>query len=131
MRRLEDIIKQIREMPMVITTITCRTCLDWIAMNNASEDEVNITLLGYQRTHSGHDITVTVRAVPFDPACKRRPDEISEYIAAAIEEETTPDDYVIREEGTYNHKNGHFLCTSCYIDAGQPSELYPKRWVCP
>ena len=37
--------------------------------------------------------------------------------------------YVRNEEGTLNPTNGHFLCDSCYIKAGQPSS--PTGWVCP
>lgn len=66
---------------------------------------------------------------PFDPACERRPDQIPEYVEAAKEHEMTPDEYVKREEGTYNPDNGHFLCTTCYVKHGMPSS--PRGWVCP
>lgn len=42
----------------------------------------------------------------------------------------TPTEYVLAEEGTLNSENGHFLCTSCYIKAGQPSAPFPG-WKCP
>lgn len=66
---------------------------------------------------------------PLCTGCNKHPDQITEYIAAAFDEECTPDEYVRNEEGTYNTKNGHFLCTACYIEAGQPSS--PNGWVAP
>lgn len=38
-------------------------------------------------------------------------------------------EYLRYEEGTYNHENGHFLCTPCYIEAGMPSS--PRGWRAP
>lgn len=66
--------------------------------------------------------------------CKRKPNEIQEYIDAASPEcyggeGVTPEGYVWKEEGTLNLENGHFLCTDCYIKAGQPSS--PRGWVAP
>lgn len=49
--------------------------------------------------------------------CGKKPDEIQEYIDAADENGLTPESYVEQEEGTYNPKNGHFLCTACFIEA--------------
>lgn len=66
---------------------------------------------------------------PICIGCNKTPTEIEEYVDAALEDETTPDQYVRTEEGTYNPKNGHFLCTSCYIKAGQPSS--PSGWRAP
>ena len=69
---------------------------------------------------------------PLCVGCGKRPDEIDEYVDAANEcddETITPDVYVRSEEGTYNKKNGHFLCAECYIAAGQPSSNL--GWVCP
>ena len=60
----------------------------------------------------------------------KHPDQIEEYIVAADADET-PDGYVREEEGTYNRRNGHFLCTDCYIKAGMPSKPWPDRWVAP
>lgn len=61
--------------------------------------------------------------------CKKRPDEISEYIAAAYDNEMTPDEYVLAEEGTLN-ADGYFVCTACYIAIGMPTA--PRgRWVAP
>lgn len=66
--------------------------------------------------------------------CGRTPSEIQEYVGAASEEasgepDMTPDDYVWQEEGTLNRENGHFLCTSCYVDARMPSS--PRGWTTP
>ena len=52
--------------------------------------------------------------------CKHKPDEIDEYIWAAEEENMTPEEYVKKEEGTYNSRTGQFYCTECYIKAGSP-----------
>jgi len=61
--------------------------------------------------------------------CGKKPEEISEYTDEMTGSGLSPDDYVKQEEGTYNSANGHFLCTSCYIKAGQPSG--PRGWICP
>lgn len=58
--------------------------------------------------------------------CNRTPDQISEYVSAAEEcestpEKVTPEEYVIQEEGTYNPQTGKFYCTECYIKLGCPS----------
>ena len=46
------------------------------------------------------------------------------------EEEGIPvEQYVWENEGTLNRKNGHFLCTQCYINAGMPTS--PQGWTCP
>ena len=66
---------------------------------------------------------------PLCVGCNKTPSEIPEYMGAADEEGITPEEYVRMEEGTYNPRNGHFLCTSCYIRAGEPSS--PNGWVCP
>lgn len=68
---------------------------------------------------------------PFCIGCNKRPIELDEYVDAAAEESMEPDDYVRAEEGTYNPENGHFLCTGCYIKAGQPSLPYPDGWKAP
>lgn len=69
--------------------------------------------------------------VPICIGCNKHPDEIKEYVAMGQLEDMTPDDFVREEEGTYNPSNGHFLCTSCYINAGMPSVKYPGRWITP
>lgn len=61
--------------------------------------------------------------------CNKRPDEIEEYLEASAEENLMPDEYVRREEGTYNPDNGHFACTECYIRIGMPSS--PRGWIAP
>lgn len=66
---------------------------------------------------------------PIDPVCNRRPHEINEYAEQAAHEGISADEYVIREEGTYNPESKHFLCTGCYIKAGMPSS--PSGWRCP
>lgn len=52
--------------------------------------------------------------------CGRTPDQISEYILAGQDEDMTPEEFVRQEEGTFNPDNGHFWCTSCYIQADMP-----------
>lgn len=52
--------------------------------------------------------------------CGKRPSEILEYISAAKDEDMTPENYVVQEEGTYNPQTGFFYCTSCYIKIGEP-----------
>lgn len=54
--------------------------------------------------------------------CDRRPCEIDEYILEAEAEGIYAEEYVQREEGTYNRYNGHFTCTHCYLMMGMPSE---------
>lgn len=63
--------------------------------------------------------------------CFKTPEQLAEYVEAAADDETDPISWVQREEGTYNHSNGHFLCTACYIRAGSPSMAAPGRWVAP
>lgn len=54
--------------------------------------------------------------------CARRPHEIGEYVDLAADEGVTPDEFVRREEGTYNAEAGTFACTECYVDLGCPSK---------
>lgn len=61
--------------------------------------------------------------------CGRLPHEIEEYVVRAHEEETTPQLYVIEEEGTYNPDNGHFCCTECYVQIGMP--ITEEGWKAP
>lgn len=67
--------------------------------------------------------------LPVCIGCRRVPAAIHECVEAARGIGFTPDDYMRREEGTYNRENGHFLCTSCYITAGMPSS--PIGWKAP
>lgn len=69
------------------------------------------------------------RDAPKCVGCGKRPAEIDEYVEAAAEAEMSPDDYVCSEEGTFNKRNGHFLCTDCYCLAGMPTT--PMGWIAP
>lgn len=54
--------------------------------------------------------------------CNKTPDELPEYKSIAkAEGYESATQAVMREEGTYNPRNGHFYCTSCYIKEGMPS----------
>jgi hypothetical protein len=64
---------------------------------------------------------------PLCIGCGKHPTDLSEYIDS--EDGQHPDDYVRREEGTYNHENGHFLCTDCYTRFGMPWSA--TGWVAP
>ena len=68
---------------------------------------------------------------PICIGCGKRPDEIEEYVDGALNygRKITPDEYVRREEGTYNPANGRFACTDCYFKMGMPSS--PRGWVVP
>ena len=66
---------------------------------------------------------------PICTGCNKHPDELEEYVEASKEEGETPDEYVRKDEGTYNRSNGHFLCTVCYCKAGMPSS--PRGWIAP
>lgn len=61
--------------------------------------------------------------------CSKTPEELEEYVEAAREAGMSPRRYVIQEEGTYNPDNGHFACTKCYIEMGEPSS--PTGWKAP
>jgi hypothetical protein len=65
----------------------------------------------------------------FCAACGKEPHELQEYVEAAKEMGCEPWEYVVREEGTYNRENGHFLCDDCYVTAGCPTS--PRGWVAP
>jgi len=52
--------------------------------------------------------------------CGFRPNDLGEYIVASEDYSCTPEEYVIRKEGTYDPETGTFLCTDCYIKAGTP-----------
>lgn len=72
---------------------------------------------------------------PFDPHCLRFAAAMNDYDSFVEADDDgfvsseAREGYVIEEEGTYNPENGHFLCDSCYIKAGQPSS--PGGWKCP
>jgi len=73
----------------------------------------------------------SARLNPDDPicvGCMRRPGAIPEYVDAAkaetlgpdlqpLKKPYTPTSFVKENEGTFNHRNGHFYCTDCYISA--------------
>jgi hypothetical protein len=63
---------------------------------------------------------------PICIGCGKHPDELPEY---QEDDELTPDEYCIQEEGTYNPRTGHFACTSCYIKMGMPT--LPGGWRAP
>jgi len=52
--------------------------------------------------------------------CGKKPEEIKEYVECAKDYECTPEEYVIKEEGTLNIFTGNFYCTECYISIGMP-----------
>lgn len=66
---------------------------------------------------------------PICVGCNKRPDELAEYIDACNDANDgrglTPSEYVRLEEGLYNARNGHFFCTSCYVDVGVPLGVAP------
>jgi hypothetical protein len=76
---------------------------------------------------------------PSDPicvGCAKRPAEMTAYDGEIEDKPRTDEELAaartracIREEGTLNHENGHFLCDICYIKNGQPSS--PSGWKCP
>lgn len=65
--------------------------------------------------------------------CFRTPEQLRLDDLANIEGYQGAGDYVWNEEGTLNRRNGHFMCDSCYIKAGQPSHHVStgRRWVAP
>ena len=52
--------------------------------------------------------------------CGKTPDELFEYTSSAEDEGITPEEYVMREEVTYNPRTQLFWCTKCYIKLGMP-----------
>lgn len=62
---------------------------------------------------------------PICIGCNKRPDEIDEYLDEEVLDGMTPNNYVRKEEGTYNAVNGHFYCTRCYIKARMPLGIAP------
>lgn len=52
--------------------------------------------------------------------CGLTPCQLSEYADEAEHEGITPDEYVRREEGTFNRVTGNFWCTECYCKIGMP-----------
>lgn len=67
---------------------------------------------------------------PVCQGCFKKPHELPCYFA--MTGSYSPElnaRYVRQEEGTYNPKNGHFLCDTCYIKAGCPTAR--GGWRCP
>lgn len=46
--------------------------------------------------------------------CLRKPSEIEDYIVAADECDLSPNEYVKKEEGSYNRSTKTFCCPTCY-----------------
>ena len=62
--------------------------------------------------------------------CGKTPNELHEYIAGAeAEGYSDAEEYVIREEGTYNSKEDIFCCTECYTNIGMPLGKAIKQWT--
>lgn len=71
-----------------------------------------------------NDITEPAEMRPDRPlcaGCKKRPDELFEYVSMAQEVGMSAEQYVVAEEGTLDQATGLFLCTPCYIRHGQPA----------
>jgi hypothetical protein len=67
---------------------------------------------------------------PLCIGCDKTADQLREYVDLARSEGHPDAATAVRvEEGTYNPANGHFLCTGCYIAAGQPTA--PGGWRAP
>lgn len=66
---------------------------------------------------------------PICTGCNKRPEELAEYVEMGDEHGMTANSFVLMFEGTLNQDNGHFLCTACYIEAGEPSS--PGGWHAP
>lgn len=52
--------------------------------------------------------------------CKKEPHEIEEYRDISKIEKTTPEKFIIENEGTYNKDLDIFCCTDCYFEIGMP-----------
>lgn len=70
-------------------------------------------------------------AAPTCIICKKKPEEILEYIQEAEIEsrlsgkKITPTEWMMKNEGTYNRfQRNKFFCTSCYVKAGMPTYHY-------
>lgn len=74
---------------------------------------------------------------PYCPSCHRYASEIEGLAEFAAEDGYRgPDAYIQAEEGSYNTRNGHFLCDGCFF--AEEDRLGRKlvgpdggRWVCP
>ena len=52
--------------------------------------------------------------------CRKQPHELEEYIEMGQAEGMSPEEFVSKEEGTYNRETGMFYCTDCYTKIGMP-----------
>ena len=52
--------------------------------------------------------------------CKREPNQINEYVECSKLLSITPEEYIEKEEGTFNKETQEFYCTECYIMMGMP-----------
>lgn len=68
------------------------------------------------------------RPSPRCAGCKQAPSTIDSYLGL-LEDGETADEYVRREEGTYDPATGAFLCDWCYIRAGMPTGEGGRRWT--
>lgn len=59
--------------------------------------------------------------------CGREPSQIFEYLLAGLEFRMTPEEFVEKEEGTYNRDTQLFYCTECYIRIGMPLGVADKE----
>lgn len=64
---------------------------------------------------------------PICTGCNTKASDLPEYIEQGAENDMSAEAFVRSEEGTYNHVNGHFLCTACYIAAGMPTSR--NGWI--
>lgn len=75
--------------------------------------------------------------VPYCPGCERYASEVEGVAQFAAEEGyDSPETYIQAEEGTYNTRNGHFLCDACFLaeENRRGCRLVGPgggRWVCP
>jgi hypothetical protein len=65
---------------------------------------------------------------PFCIGCGKRPEQLPECVEGAKAEGfASADEFVEKNEGTFNARTKHFLCTSCYIAAGMPGKPDGQR----
>jgi hypothetical protein len=82
--------------------------------------------------HSPLELTLIDEYESFQIVCSgccKQPEELEEYVELAKDTHMTASEIVVKEEGTYNPENGHFLCTPCYVKAGMPTSS--SGWKCP
>ena len=52
--------------------------------------------------------------------CRRKPEEIPEYVEMAEVEGYSSAEEAARTDGTFNPLTEQFYCTECYIEVGMP-----------